>query len=63
MATVSLSNLMDGTIEVELYTEDDKRKVYISNDGSSGVSYEVKDMGDLHQVIGQYLIDNFLIED
>lgn len=63
MATVSLSNLMDGTIEVELYTEDDKRKVYISNDGSSGVSYEVRDMGDLHRVIGQYLIDNFLIED
>ena len=50
-------------IELELYKEDDKTYMYVSNDGSSGYKFEIKDFKDIGKCINDYIEDHFDSDD
>lgn len=43
--------------EIEIYEENGKQYLYMSNDGSSGVKVEVKTKEEIKQYINEYIED------
>lgn len=44
-------------LELEIYKEEEKTKVFLSHNGSSGCSYPVKDIDQLKEIIHDYIDD------
>jgi len=49
--------MFQANIEIELYEENGKRYVYLSNDGSSGCKYEIVDNKSLQEIVANYVAD------
>jgi len=45
--------------EFEIYSKNNKKMVYLSNDGSSGCRYPFKTKEDLKQIVSDYIDDNY----
>lgn len=48
-------------IELEIYTEDNQTFIYLSDNGSSGCTYEVNSSSDIAQHVKDY-IENYIGE-
>jgi hypothetical protein len=48
---------MEFNIEIELFEENGKKKVFLSNDGSSGCKFTYKTREELHEIISDYVDD------
>ena len=44
-------------IEIEIFKEEGKNFVYLSNDGSSGCKYEFIDEGHLQRLVADYVVN------
>ena len=47
------------TLNVEIYKENGKKYVYIAEDLSSGVKYEVKDNEEIGKCVSEYISDTY----